>query len=207
MKHIWENEWCFVPIAMFCGFSGMLALLVPYSDEILFFNDLRIEPFNALFRFFTHCGEIWAFLVFGIAALFWKPRYGLMIALLGLLCLPVGYVLKDFIAVDRPLTFFEKKEAVGQVVLVPDIQLNRGQTSFPSGHTMAGFALYSLLTLMAGRKHQRWGIFFAFMAIFVGISRIFLVQHFLADVLGGALIGLTLTGLLWQAASRYFPKL
>lgn len=207
MKHIWENDWFFVPVAMFFGFCGVLAMLVPYSQEILFFNEMRHEPFNSLFSFFTLCGEIWAFVLTGLAALFWRPRYALMIAILGMLCLPVGYMLKDFIGVDRPVTYFEKKEALAQVVFVPDTHLNRGQTSFPSGHTMAAFALYSLLTLMAGRQFQRWGVFFAFMAILVGISRIFLVQHFLADVIGGALIGLTLTGLLWQAASRYFPKL
>ncbi len=206
MKKIWEYDWFFVPVAMFFGFCGMLAMVVPYSHEILFFNNLRYEPFNSLFQFLTYFGEVWAYLVFGVAALFWRPRYALIIALVGLLAVPVMYLLKDAIGVDRPITFFEKRAALAHIVLVPSADMNRGQTSFPSGHTMAAFALFSLLTLMAGRKYARWGLAFAMLAILVGISRIFLVQHFLVDVLAGALLGLLLSGMVWWAAARFLPK-
>ena len=197
MKFIWENNWFFIPVAMFFGFCGVIALLVPYSHEILFFNDLRKEPFNSIFEFFTRCGEEWAYVIFGVAVFFWNPRYTAMIALVGLLCMPIGYVFKDTIGVDRPITYFEKKGSVLQLVLVPNMHLNRGQTSFPSGHTMSAFALYSMLTLMAGRRYRRVGLIFAWLAMLVGISRVFLVQHFLVDVLAGALIGLLLTTLIW----------
>ena len=178
MRFIWEYNWFFIPVAMFFGFCGVLAIMVPYSQELLFFNDLRHEPFNTLFQFLTQCGEFGAFILFGVAAFFWKPRYAILIAVVGLLAMPVGYFVKDIIGVDRPITYFEKNIGVEQLVLVPNVSLNRGQTSFPSGHTMAAFALYGLLALMAGHRHERWGLGFATMAILVGISRIFLVQHF-----------------------------
>ena len=207
MKYIWENDWFFLPAAAFFGFCGVLAMIIPYSHEILFFNDLRFEPFNSIFWFLTQCGEAWAYLFFGVAVLFWKPRYALIIALVGILSLSVGYLVKDFVGIDRPITYFEKKATASQLVLVPNISLNRGQTSFPSGHTMGAFALYSLLSLMAGQRYQRWGLVFAFLAIGVGISRIFLVQHFLADVLAGAMLGLLLSGFVWQLAAKRLPKL
>jgi membrane-associated phospholipid phosphatase len=84
------------------------------------------------------------------------------------------------------------------IVTVPGVELHTGQTSFPSGHTMAGFGLYSILTLMAGKKKQRWGFALALAAISVGVSRIFLVQHFLPDVLSGALLGLLVSSLVWR---------
>ena len=90
MKYIWEYNWFFVPIAMFFGFCGVLAVIVPYSHELLFFNDLRYEPFNSIFQFFTQCGEIWAFVLFGLATLFWKPKYAIVIAFVGILAIPVG---------------------------------------------------------------------------------------------------------------------
>ncbi|MFN0214636.1 MAG: phosphatase PAP2 family protein [Saprospiraceae bacterium] len=206
MKYIWESKWFFIPFAMFCGFCGVIALLVPYGQEILFFNDLRCEPFNAVFQFVTYGGEIWAYLVFGLAILFWRPRYALIIALMGFLAVPTMYLLKDAIGVDRPVTFFEKKAALADLVLVPSIDLNRGQTSFPSGHSMAAFALFSLLTLMIGKKLPKLGLLFAFFAILIGVSRIFLVQHFLIDVLAGAIMGLLLSGMIWRASSRFLPN-
>lgn len=206
MKYIWENNWFFIPVAIFFGFCGVLALLVPYGHEILFFNDLRYEPFNSIFRFFSQCGEAWAYLVFGIAVLFWRPRYAMLIALIGVLSLPVGYLLKDAIGVDRPITYFEREVAIAKPKLVPDFHLNRGKTSFPSGHTMSAFALYSLLSLMLGQENKRWGLAFSMLAMLVGISRIFLVQHFLIDVLAGAVLGLLLSGLVWQAAIKFLPN-
>ncbi len=206
MKYIWEYNWFFVPIAMFFGFCGVLAVIVPYSHELLFFNGLRYEPFNSIFRFFTQCGEIWAYLFFGLVVLFWKPKYAIVIAFVGLLAIPVGYFIKDVIGVDRPITYFEKKASLANIVLVPSTDLNRGQTSFPSGHTMAAFALYSLLTLMAGRRYERWGLAFALMAILVGVSRVFLVQHFLIDVLAGAFLGLFLSGIVWGLVRKFLPQ-
>ncbi|MBC7777327.1 MAG: phosphatase PAP2 family protein [Phycisphaerae bacterium] len=206
MKYIWEYDWFFIPTAMFLGSCGVLAMIVPYGHEILFFNNLRYEPFNSCFQFLTYCGEIWAFLFFGVAALFWRPRYALMIALVGLLSMPVMYLLKDAIGVDRPITYFEKKAALDNIILVPSTYMNRGQTSFPSGHTMAAFALFSLLTRMAGQKYERWGLAFALLAVLVGISRIFLAQHFLVDVIAGALLGLLLSGTVWWAAARFLPE-
>jgi len=205
MKYIWENNWFFVPVAMFFGFCGVLAMMVPYSHELLFFNDLRHEPFNSIFRFLTQCGEVWAYLVFGLALLIWRPRYAMIIALVGFLVLTVGYMLKDAIGIDRPITYFEKGGIAEQLILVPSLPLNRGQTSFPSGHTTAAFALYSLLSLMLEKERKHWSLLFALLAILVGISRVFLVQHFLIDVLAGAFLGLLLSGLVWRGAALYLP--
>ena len=206
MRYIWQQNWFFIPVVVFFILCGTVALSVPYSRELLFFNDLRHEPFNSLFLFLTQCGEVWAFAVFGVAAFFWKPRYTFIIATVGLLALPVGYFFKDVIGVDRPITYLEKMALTNEVVLVPSVELNRGQTSFPSGHTMAAFALYSLLALMAGRRYERWGLLFALMAMLVGISRIFLVQHFLVDVMAGAFLGLILSGIVWFLAQKWLPE-
>ena len=69
--------------------------------------------------------------------------------------------------------------------------------SFPSGHTMSAFGLSSLLALMAGPKSRKRVLVLALLAIAVGLSRIFLVQHFLVDVLAGALLGMGVSGFVW----------
>lgn len=206
MKHLLENRWFSLPVALAFSIGMVLVLAVPYGREIIFFNAWRHEPFNTFFQVLTQFGEEWAYVAFGGAALFCRPRYALLIAMVGLLSMPVGYMLKDAMAKDRPITYFEKNDSVASVVVVPGTHLNRGQTSFPSGHAMSAFALYSLLTLMAGQAYRRWGLLFALLAILVALSRIFLVQHFLVDVLAGALIGLLLGSFVWYGAARWLPK-
>ena len=198
MKSIWSNGWFFIPVLMFFNAGLALAFFTPYGDEILLLNGFRFEPFNSIFRFMTMLGEIHAFVVAGVLALFWRFRYTLLIALSGLVTIPVVYVIKDAFGADRPITFFRNRGLADFVVTVPGVELNMGQTSFPSGHTMAAFALFTMLTLITTDSNRRWGLVFAVLAVLVGVSRVFLVQHFLADILAGALLGIIVSCLIWQ---------
>lgn len=58
--------------------------------------------------------------------------------------------------------------------------------SFPSGHTTAAFEIGVALFLVLNKKYS-W-IFPVFSAL-VGLSRIYLMVHYVTDVLGGVLIG------------------
>ncbi len=206
MKGIWEHDWFMIPVSLFLGMGMALALLVPYGDEILFFNDLRTEPFISIFKFFSWCGETWVWILVGLAALFWRYRFTLLIAITGLI-IPFVFILKDKIGTDRPITYFREVGRINDVVTVPGEALNVGQTSFPSGHTMSAFGLFSMLALIAGRQSRKRVLLLAVLAVSVGLSRIFLVQHFLVDVLGGALLGMGVSGFVWWLnGSAYFQQ-
>ena len=58
--------------------------------------------------------------------------------------------------------------------------------SFPSGHTTAAFEIGVALFLVLNKKYS-W-VFPVFSAL-VGLSRIYLMVHYVTDVLGGVLIG------------------
>ncbi len=204
MKSIWENRWFSIPVVLFFFTGLLLAWQVPYGDEILYFNAFRREPLNAFFRYATYLGEIHAYVIAGVAALFWRFRYTVLIALTGLLTLPTVYYIKESFAVDRPITFFRNQDTEVPVITIPGVELNIGQTSFPSGHTTGAFALFSTLTLIAGKKRPRLGLPFALLAILTGLSRVFLVQHFLVDVLAGGLLGLAIGWLVWQIRGTGF---
>lgn len=197
MKGVWENKWFAVPVLIFLVACIVLLYIVPYGNEILFFNNWRQEPYNSIFRLCTALGEGFVYGALAVAAIRWRYRFSLLIVLLGMLILPVGYLLKDRIGIERPKTFFEHQGVYEKVIVVPEVELNSGRTSFPSGHTMSAFALYSMLTLIMGRRYVKWGLLFALFAILVGISRIFLVQHFLADIFAGAIAGLLCAQILW----------
>ena len=63
--------------------------------------------------------------------------------------------------------------------VVNNIHLNQ-VGSFPSGHTMTAFAGAFAITIVLKEKH--WGLIAFIMAFFVGISRIYLCQHFFMDI-------------------------
>lgn len=200
------NPWFTIPALLFLNIGLALLLFVPYGDEILYFNSWRGEPLNTFFRFFTRLGEAPAFVVIGLCAMLFRYRYALLIALAGLFLIPVSYLLKDNIGADRPITFFEKQGIRDEVVLVPQVDVNGGQTSFPSGHTMTAFGMFNLIARMTGRRAAWLGLACAWTAFLVALSRIFLVQHFLIDVLGGAVIGLLIARLVWELNARFFQK-
>ena len=84
--------------------------------------------------------------------------------------------------------------------MVDGVVLHAGFSSFPSGHTMSAFAVFSLLAFFA--SHSKRQIFlFVSLAILVAASRVYLIQHFVADVWMGSLLGVMLAYLIFQLFS------
>jgi membrane-associated phospholipid phosphatase len=198
VKNFREQPWFAIPALVFLNTCLVYALFVPYGEEVMYFNPYRTEPFNSIFRFFTLFGEAWGFILAGLYMLFKSYRNTLLILIAGLLALAIPYILKDYIGTERPLTWFNMHGTTDQLVVVPDVPLASGFTSFPSGHTMSAFTLAFLLSMMTAGTRPWLGTVFALIAAMVGLSRIFLAQHFLADVLGGAVLGLLMGALIWR---------
>ncbi|MEO0341550.1 MAG: phosphatase PAP2 family protein, partial [Bacteroidota bacterium] len=103
----------------------------------------------------------------------------------------VSSVAKKIFHQPRPLAYFRDLGEAEQLTFVEGVKVNQGFTSFPSGHTMAGFALFCFLALnLPFKKTAGFGLFC--LAMIVGISRIYLVQHFLRDIYLGAILGVAL---------------
>lgn len=69
--------------------------------------------------------------------------------------------------------------------------------SFPSGHTVSGISIlgfFSILIAMEKPKPQRMLVYglASFIILLVMFSRIYLTAHWLSDVLGGALLGISI---------------
>ena len=208
MKSAWHNPWFSIPVLLLFNIGLVINYYVPYGNEILYFNVWRIEPLNSLFRFATLLGEVWAYGFFALWLLFvGRYRYVILILVAGLLVLPLQYYVKDAIGTDRPLTYFEKIERMQEVTRVAGVELNSGKTSFPSGHTIGAFALYSVLAMIFAEKKPRYGAIFALLGAFTALSRIFLVQHFLADVLFGAILGILVGEIVaWLSRAPVFKR-
>ncbi len=104
----------------------------------------------------------------------------------------ISYVFKFIILRDR--IFAKDIPIIG----LPDY-------SFPSTHTALVFFMIPLVW------HMKRKYFFAFLigAIFVAFGRIYLAEHYLSDVMGGALLGLILGFYAYKQRNKinFFHKL
>jgi undecaprenyl-diphosphatase len=80
---------------------------------------------------------------------------------------------------------------------IAPVYLFSNPNSFPSGHAVAAFLAATILLIYAGWK---LGLAGYAAASLIGISRIVLNVHYPTDVLGGAIIGIALGGLVIFAA-------
>ena len=184
-----DNTAYFALLTLFLIVGILFYLNMSKGDLILFFSENRHPVSNSIVRFTNLWGEGYAYLIIGITLLFYKLRNALMIALTGITALFCSQLLKDFFGHPRPSIFFSEIQGQPDALMpVPDVELVSSYTSsFPSGHTMAAFALYGLLAFSI--KQQGLKIVFLLIATIAGISRIYLGQHFLEDVLAGACFG------------------
>jgi membrane-associated phospholipid phosphatase len=187
-KTIRENSLYFYLCGVFVLLGGLYLGLSDKTDAIFFFSENRSPLLDSAFRFITKLGEGPMYFLFGIGALAIRLRYTLTIAFTGLSVMAFSHGLKTWFAIDRPAAYFAKLNLTDQLHFVPGVELHTGATSFPSGHAMSGFALYSLLAFMLPSA-KRYAFPLFLLALLVAISRIYLVQHFWPDVYVGGIVG------------------
>lgn len=156
-------------------------------------NHQHSDLSDFILDYFTYVGEGLFMVLLGVVLILFKKRkLGILLVLgfafSGLLAQGLKRVYEE----PRPGLYFQQKEMVHNV----DGDLLMGKNSFPSGHTTTAFAMFTLLAFATRSKGLQFLYFAA--ACTVGYSRIYLGQHFTADVLAGAAIGfLTSYFLFW----------
>lgn len=188
-KIILENRWFFGLAGAFFLVAGFLLLQIETGDDIFFFSERRSAFGDAFFRWFTTMGEAWVYFLALFYFLFQRYRYAIVIPMIGLTVTCISFAFKSFFGQDRPMAFLSKQGLFELVQTVQGVELHSGATSFPSGHTTSAFALSTFVALCLPYKRAVAALLFA-AAFLTGISRIYLVQHFLKDVYAGAILGL-----------------
>jgi membrane-associated phospholipid phosphatase len=156
------------------------------------------EFWNNFFLYGTKLGEEPAYLLAVIILLFIRFRHALAVPLIGIMATLVSFVAKWIFYVDRPSAYFEKMGLLDSIILVENVRLNTGATSFPSGHTLSAFALFTFFVLCLPQKGFRVILLFL-LPLMVGVSRVYLVQHFWQDIPAGALLGVILASFIYMA--------
>jgi len=163
-----------------------------FSAKQIFFslNPIHTLYLDTFFQNYTLLGDgVFSMAIFLILLLADKFSLALQVLTAYLFSGIVSQIFKKAFHAPRPHTIISNAEYHHFIEGVT----NTGMTSFPSGHTTSVFALATILALNTTDK--RFSIIYLVTAIITGYSRIYLGQHFLADVTAGALIG-TLSGML-----------
>ncbi len=197
-----KNQPFIIGLLLFLIIGAILLLNIEQGEETLYFSQRRGPFIDAFFVWFTKLGEEYVYITLIIAFLFVRFRYSLLVLLAGLLAIGVSYLLKGIFRHPRPSVFFKDQGTFDQLQLVDGVHLLSGHMSFPSGHTISAFLLFGLIAFLFTKKRY-WNFALFLVALLIGISRIYLVQHFLKDVYLGAIIGTLLAMLLVWFNSRF----
>lgn len=182
-----SNRTAFILWLSFVTIGLLTALLTKRGEPILWLNEHYSTWGMNFFTFMTRLGESWGFLVvWGYVFLFKSVRHQMAFLVVALLTLALVAILKHWVFEDamRPAIYFEQLNI--KIENLPEIPLNK-KHSFPSGHTTSGFAYFFFAALCSSK--QFFKAFFVVLAMLVGFSRVYLVQHFVMDVVAGSCLG------------------
>lgn len=189
-------------------FVGLVFLFIyAKGDFVLFMNNKASEFYDSFFMFITLLGLGGVFVLPILFALFVRYSYAIAgviaLALTGLFTYLFKQVL--FNGMPRPTAFFKNNELQH---FIEGFEYH-GHNSFPSGHTMTAFALVLFVAIIVNRK--AWSIPLLILGVLIGVSRVYLLQHFLMDIVAGSFLGVICTILgFWISTNgleRKFPSL
>lgn len=176
----------FVVWLLFLGILSYFVFSFNKGFLNIYFSNNYSKTFGLFFKYFTLLGEEWLILPICLLIFILLKRKDFILK--AIITLLINFVLtkisKNYLFDSvRPSKFLENKH----LIFTEGVNIHQ-YNSFPSGHTSTAFAIAFFLILFF--KIDKSGIILIILAALVGISRIYLQQHFAEDVIGGSLIGL-----------------
>ncbi|MEQ9052657.1 MAG: phosphatase PAP2 family protein, partial [Marinoscillum sp.] len=168
---------------------------------VIWLNSLHNPVWDIFFKYWTHTGSVYFFTAICILLIFLNRRFGFILALIGISVLTISLFFKFilFPEAPRPIIYFEP----GLLHIVSGVDV-LSMNSFPSGHAMAAFALGAFMSLML--QSNNYSSMFLIGASLTALSRIYLSQHFLIDVMAGSLIGVIMATGLYIYFEKYLNR-
>lgn len=185
-------------LALLCIFSFigflLLAFSVAHHGIATYFNEpvyylMQSLRQPTLDKFLVGMTELSPRILFGfwaviLATLLIKRNFwtGLHWGLLGLLSFGLGDIFKAFMHIPRPTGLMQTPPGA----------------SFPSGHTVSSISILGFFAILTALEHpKKWlrVLIYSLTALVIFLilfSRIYLTAHWLSDVLGGILLGISI---------------
>ena len=157
-------------------------------DQMRIINNWHAFKLDYLFRALTFAGEllipILVLILFVYKKRAWVKPFLFSYAISTLIVQGLKHLV--FPTALRPYAYFKAVDIPWY--LVPGVEMNE-YNSFPSGHTAAAWFCFMWIALYVNKSWA--GFAMGLLACGVGISRVYLFQHFPVDVAFGAFIGIS----------------
>ena len=198
IRFLRSNNCFLLPFYLFLIAAFIAISITPKGNFELWLNGFHNEFFDQLFKEATFIGDGWFFFLVALFILISNIAQGLALGIIGGVVSLVSGICKHlfFANTPRPLTFIHDHSSIHLVDGVIPLYTN----SFPSGHTMSAFALCFFVSILFKKKWFSTIMFFV--ALAVGISRMYLMQHFLLDVFAGSILGVLIVSFLFPLLSK-----
>lgn len=179
-----ENLYVIIILVLYYSFFGYILFIGNKGDFSLWLNSKWSPELDFIFKYMTYIGDGVFLIILTLILIVFSPRIAIALAFTYSFSGMIAQILKRLINSPRPKMFFDVSTVIHYVDDVEIFSFN----SFPSGHTASAFGAFIILAAYTRNKFLK--ILFFVIAFLVGISRIYLMQHFLLDVYVGSLIGL-----------------
>ncbi len=181
-----ENKHFYIPYFAFLVSSIILLIIYSKADIHLYINGLHSDFADFFFKYYTYAGDGVTALLLFFVLLFFNRKFALSFGIVNLIVGGIVQLLKNvfFNDMPRPKIYFES--SAHDLFFVEGVRVH-GLYSFPSGHTATAFATFLFLAFYTKNSYLKTAYFVA--AFLAGYSRMYLSQHFLIDVVAGAVIG------------------
>jgi membrane-associated phospholipid phosphatase len=192
LKILTNHRTFFIIFLLWVIIGALLQFFFTQTDIMFWLNQQHNSFFDEFFENITYLGEdfIWLALLgyFVFVSYFQKITKLKEIKLLIITWLAKVFVsvsLKNIFNLPRPMEVYQNFGR--EIHLVNGVEIYHWQ-SFPSGHTMTAFAFVCFVAIVLNKP--KWSVVCLLIAMLVGISRIYLFQHFPRDVFAGSVLGM-----------------
>lgn len=180
-----DNIYFYLPWLIWSIILMVCILIYDNQKFSLWINNRHTPAGDLFFKNFTLLGDGITVGIICFLLLFIQFRAALLAIVVSVVNMIITGFLKQQFGYPRPAKFFEGID----LNFVDGVDMYY-HLSFPSGHTSAAFSIYLVLAILNSKKIT--GAFFFMVAFLVAVSRVYLLQHFVEDVLFGAFVGVSI---------------
>lgn len=186
--------WFLVPYVLFLCFLSFVVLAYPKYEGFLLLHPSSPSALDDYFKYITHIGDGISVALIALIILIFNRKAGYVIGLSFLISGGITQILKRTLEIPRPSSVvFDSINKIDGVILAQHL-------SFPSGHATSAFALFFSLKLLI--KNKKIGLICFLLAALSAYSRVYLGQHFPADILVGSIIGVAISLVVFHIISE-----
>jgi membrane-associated phospholipid phosphatase len=182
---------------------GAIYIQYSFTQESLSYaiNSIHTPLLDVFCKYGTHIGDGLFFVVIAACISFFDRKVALVFILTYLISSVLAQGLKHLIFSDslRPAMVLD----LTHMHVVQGVEI-RNYNSFPSGHTTSAFALFALISFYTSNRLLQ--ILSLVPAVFVGFTRIYLLQHFFEDTLFGSLLGVIAAVVIYYSFYKLKPQ-